>query len=72
MESRAFEQQYKEWAEQQWPDAGERAKNDWILAAVRQHMRWGEGREVSAADFEAAVAEVRGLQLGGGGPPEQP
>lgn len=72
MESKAFEQWYREWSEQEWPEPADRLRNGWVLAAVRAHMRWGEGREVSRAEFDAAVSEVRGLPVGGAPAPQPP
>lgn len=65
MDAKAFEK----WADERWPDPIERKKNAWVLAAVKAHTRWGEGREVTQSDFDAAVEQVMGLSLGGGPPP---
>jgi len=70
-EAKAFEEQFQEWAEQEFPDEAERQKNSWLLAAVRTHMKWGQGKEVSRADLESALDEVRGIKVGGGGPVER-
>lgn len=68
-EVKAFEEQFTEWAREQWPDENERRNNAWLLAAIKTHMRWAQGKEVSRADLEAAADEVRGIKIGGGGPP---
>lgn len=64
-ELKPFEQYFDE----RYPDPRERAMQGWILAAVRTHKRWGQGKEVSVEEFDHAVAEVTGLQIGGGPPP---
>lgn len=70
MENAAFETRYKTWAEERWPDEHERRQNDWVLAAIRAHTRWGQGREVTTAEFEEAVNSVTNLQIGGQPPPK--
>lgn len=59
MSAKAFE----EWAKDKKTAA-------WLLAGVRAHTKWGQGREVSEADFDAAASEVSGLKIGGGEAPE--
>lgn len=70
-DTQAFEKHFDEWAAQNYEDEADRRKQSWILDAVRAYRRWGQGREVSRSDFETAVREVLGLQLGGGPPPER-
>lgn len=60
---------FEQWFTEKHPTPREQANNGWILAAVRAHTRWGQGREVSEADFNTAVEEVCGLKIGGGPPP---
>jgi hypothetical protein len=67
MDSKPFEELWTDWAAQRWPDENERRRHAWVLAAVKQHMRWGAGKEVSAAELTAAADEVLGLTIGGGG-----
>lgn len=71
MESKAFEQHFQEFAAERWPDDNERARMAWVLAGIRAHMRWGQGKEVSRAELDAAADEVMGLKLGDAAPPKQ-
>lgn len=66
MTSKAFEA----WFQDRYPTPDDRAKNAWVLAAIRQHKRWGEGKEVSEPEFDEAYRDVLALPIGGGGPPE--
>ena len=45
--------------------AAQKGTPDWLMAAAKYRSKWGQGREVSEGDFDAAVAEAGGIKLSG-------
>jgi hypothetical protein len=45
---------------------------DWMMAAVRTRQRWGIGKEVDEADFDAAVTGVLAIKIGYAPPAPSP
>lgn len=46
---------------EQW--AAEKESEAWQVNAARVKYHWGEGREISESDFDAAVADVSGFTI---------
>lgn len=40
----------------------EKGTPDWLFAAAKLGMRWAIGQQVTEADYDAAIARVRGLR----------
>lgn len=45
--------------------ATQKQTEDWQMAAIKQRMRWGIGKEVSEGDFDEALNNVLGIKLSG-------
>lgn len=45
--------------------AAQKQTADWLMAAAKQRMRWGIGKQVSEGEFDEAVAGVQGIRLSG-------
>lgn len=70
MNKTTFEARFKQLHEELYADEHERKKQEWVLAGIRAHTRWGEGKEVTDAEFEEAYDAVTNMKIGGGPPPE--
>lgn len=46
---------------EQW--AQDKQTESWWLAGAKSRRKWGEGRVVSEAEFDAAINEVKGIRL---------
>lgn len=37
----------------------------WLFAAARAHHNWPQGRELTEAEFQAALDKTKGIRIGG-------
>lgn len=48
---------------ERFPDAAERERQGWLLAAVRQKKGWAVGKELEAYELEHAIDEVLNIRI---------